>query len=577
MFKYFIITISIILLAGLILPQICLAGNIPFEGPLVPCGTEEHPEKCGLCHLFKLIQNIIDLFLTLIIFIAPLMIVIGGIVILTAGGVPERVATGKRIITYVVIGIVISFTAWILINTSMITLVGEGAGEGEQEFPWPWNEIDCEGTSAPPGETHMGCIDQECKEVSGAGEDECSTDEDCIQEGSICRCEWDSGTVTTKTYSDSEECDSACESYCSTPGGPPSFLSNYCCVEDSQEECVGDGFGNEEVWCVCEIPVYTVDSNLYPSKTEVRGTEFKGTEFSSENECSQGCNSGNAGSYCPQRSVTDEASEGNFYCTSQNSLETKTAHCVKEENISSDVNFLKSFSTQQDCINSVLPDNEDYEKDCAEFCWVDGNLYCDCADRSPVWTLYQIQKESQVVIEGNAWACINTCGNSCRLGSFQEPTGCTGEEEEDQWCQRDAPAGSEYWVLNPPPGGAMEEQKGDASAQLASFINCMYGKLSNLEINSISSNALCDDPSCDTTQSGVCGHTANSCHFGGTNCDGESYAVDFNTNVSCADIKEAALECDSTAWVNWEDDHTHVSVNGTACGCPESGSGEPCP
>jgi len=188
--KYFTITILVILFVGLILPQVVLAGRFPFEGPLVPCGTEANPEKCGICHFFKLAQNIIDLFITLIVFIAPLMIVIGGVILLTSSGIPEKAGYGKRIITYTVIGMVIAFTAWVVINTIMLRLANP------EVVPMPWNEIKC-GPTEPIGETHethKECVDSVCKNVAGAGEDKCQTDADCEEtfpkdEKKYCICE----------------------------------------------------------------------------------------------------------------------------------------------------------------------------------------------------------------------------------------------------------------------------------------------------------------------------------------------------------------------------------------------------
>ena len=171
MFKHFTITILIVLLLSL--PQLALAGRFPFEGPLVPCdrcsewdkdnpdvcnvpSNPDHPEtavRCNLCHFFALAQNVIDIFLTIIFFIGIVMVGIGGFVILTAGGAPEKVTHGKRVITYTIVGLVVAFCSWIIINETMILLVGTGTGMGEQKFPWPWNEIDCsEARHLPIGE-----------------------------------------------------------------------------------------------------------------------------------------------------------------------------------------------------------------------------------------------------------------------------------------------------------------------------------------------------------------------------------------------------------------------------------------
>jgi hypothetical protein len=98
-------------------------------------------------------QNIIYLFLTLIVFVSTAMIVIGAVILLTSGGIPEKVTHGKRVITYTIIGLAIAFCSWMLINQTMLLLVGEGRGEGEA-IPWPWDRIECEFiTPGASGET----------------------------------------------------------------------------------------------------------------------------------------------------------------------------------------------------------------------------------------------------------------------------------------------------------------------------------------------------------------------------------------------------------------------------------------
>ena len=298
--KYFIIAFLVFVFTYLIIPHSVLAGVFPFTGPLVPCGTSStHP--CTLCDIFVLLRNVINLFLTLIIFIAPILIIFGGIMLLTSAGRPEGISYGKRIITNAIIGIVLAFGAWVIINTVMVALVGENPKKG---FPWPWNEIPCKSAGQPPV-------------------------------------------------------------------GPPT----------------------------------------------------KGL-----------------------------------------------------------------------------------------------------------------------------------------------------------WGKRPAPSGSENWVLK----GIDSKQKGDASPQLASFLNCMYdqysqlGEKETLMITSISSDILVKNPNCDTTGPS-CGHHANSCHYGGTKCTGYSYAVDFAANVPCNVIQELAQNCYPSAWINWEGNHTHVSVGHNNCGCNEAEKGNPCP
>ena len=107
---------------------------IPFfaSAKLVPCGQTDAP-KCQLCHIFLVIRNVITLALEITIPLAALFIVIGGITILTSTGSSERTTYGKKIISYAVIGIVVVFTAWIIVNSVIVLLVNPNI------FPGPWN------------------------------------------------------------------------------------------------------------------------------------------------------------------------------------------------------------------------------------------------------------------------------------------------------------------------------------------------------------------------------------------------------------------------------------------------------
>lgn len=122
--------------------------SCPIAGGIVPCGRERDdavtPEfencPCRLCHLFILIDRIVDF--TLFKIIAPLavlMIVIGGAIFLTASGNPERISAGKRLMTNTVIGILIIFAAWLIINT-ILMFIGVADWTG---LKTGWWKIEC--------------------------------------------------------------------------------------------------------------------------------------------------------------------------------------------------------------------------------------------------------------------------------------------------------------------------------------------------------------------------------------------------------------------------------------------------
>lgn len=111
---------TIILLGIIFIPQITLAQS----DKIVPCGGID----CDTCHLFELIGNIINFILwKLITPITVLALLIGGILLLTAGGSEQQIARGKSIAWNTVLGFIIAFGAWLIINTLLNTIIGQGS------------------------------------------------------------------------------------------------------------------------------------------------------------------------------------------------------------------------------------------------------------------------------------------------------------------------------------------------------------------------------------------------------------------------------------------------------------------
>lgn len=117
------------------------------EAKLVPCGQTDAP-KCQLCHIFLLIRNIATVALEIIVPLTALLIVIGGIAILTAAGSTERAAKGKKAIYFAVIGIAVAFGTWVVINSVIVLLVNPDI------FPGPWNawKLECPVVTINPEE-----------------------------------------------------------------------------------------------------------------------------------------------------------------------------------------------------------------------------------------------------------------------------------------------------------------------------------------------------------------------------------------------------------------------------------------
>lgn len=98
---------------------------IGIDEPLIPCGTEivttsgktSIANPCTFCHFFKLIQNVYNFFVFVIVPpIAVLLVAIGGFFWLSSGGSESRAKKGMGILVAVLWGLVIVYVSWLLIS-----------------------------------------------------------------------------------------------------------------------------------------------------------------------------------------------------------------------------------------------------------------------------------------------------------------------------------------------------------------------------------------------------------------------------------------------------------------------------
>jgi len=102
--------ILFLFLAGILVliltPSITLAQECKKE-----CGPYEICNPLKVCTFEALINAIINFIFTIAIAIAPLMIIIAGVLFITAAGNPDQIARAKKIIWYTVVGLVIVLLA----------------------------------------------------------------------------------------------------------------------------------------------------------------------------------------------------------------------------------------------------------------------------------------------------------------------------------------------------------------------------------------------------------------------------------------------------------------------------------
>lgn len=113
------IFLAISFIALLLLPFGTFAGHEPHhDDPLVQaCGGAGNP--CDFCDLMQLVSRILGfVMLRIVPSLATLLFLIGGFNwILGGGGDQEKLKRGKTILTATIVGLIIVYGAWILINS----------------------------------------------------------------------------------------------------------------------------------------------------------------------------------------------------------------------------------------------------------------------------------------------------------------------------------------------------------------------------------------------------------------------------------------------------------------------------
>ena len=113
------------------------------NGPLVVCTgtltpaitlpdgtvTPYIPPCNSLCDLIAQIANVIYFMIAIILWIvAPVLVTVGGIMIMLAGANPGLIETGKKTVTGVVWGVVIVLCAWLIVKTVVTNFGISGVG-----------------------------------------------------------------------------------------------------------------------------------------------------------------------------------------------------------------------------------------------------------------------------------------------------------------------------------------------------------------------------------------------------------------------------------------------------------------
>ena len=128
----------------LILGALVLALTMPLGAfaALVNCDAG----VCTYCDLLNMAQSILDFIVKYVLFTGGVIFIMwGGIEMIMAGGSPTKYQAGVTRIKATIIGILIAFSSWFIINTVLNILAVDQTGKPMNIV---WDKIDCEQINA---------------------------------------------------------------------------------------------------------------------------------------------------------------------------------------------------------------------------------------------------------------------------------------------------------------------------------------------------------------------------------------------------------------------------------------------
>ncbi len=188
--------------------------------------------SCTICDILTLFGKIAQLILSLISSVIIIMVVTGGVFWITSAGNAERIDRGKQILLGAFIGGIFVFTGFIIINLTMLTLLGGSNGKYEIVAPFgsttPWNQF-CENpapaTPAIPATSITSCA----KALNGVHceADGCTDETSCICNNEKCVPTCATGVAGQYIFRATGMCEADkdfCTQYSPGPNGQPNGI-----------------------------------------------------------------------------------------------------------------------------------------------------------------------------------------------------------------------------------------------------------------------------------------------------------------------------------------------------------------
>lgn len=124
----------ILIIALYLIPDLSIA-----QGGFVNC----EGNSCSACNLVDMTNQIIKWLLGMIFLIFAALMTVAGFGLVTSGGNPSALSAAKAKFTNALVGIVIVFSAWLIVNTIMVKLVSDGTTAGNITGWGPWSQVEC--------------------------------------------------------------------------------------------------------------------------------------------------------------------------------------------------------------------------------------------------------------------------------------------------------------------------------------------------------------------------------------------------------------------------------------------------
>lgn len=123
-------------------------------GGFVPCSGSD----CQACHFVILGQRVLNWLFGIIFVIFGVIAVVAGFGLVTSGGNQASLDAAKSKLSNAVIGVLIVFSAWLIVDTLLrAAFGGDDVRLGDENFG-PWNEIRCNAGQTTPAGAGLGSV-----------------------------------------------------------------------------------------------------------------------------------------------------------------------------------------------------------------------------------------------------------------------------------------------------------------------------------------------------------------------------------------------------------------------------------